>query len=85
MLPTYVDHILYPNLTEAAFITEVHHITEKGESQGVVYCEMQSRENTPMIKGPSPCSCAEGARDTFTSVERGCTLEEGLSLLQEGT
>lgn len=50
MLPTYIDHILYPNLTEEAFVTEVHHVTETGESQGVVYCEMQSRENTPYCK-----------------------------------
>lgn len=27
-------------------MTEVHHITEKGEDAGVVYCEMQGRENS---------------------------------------
>ena len=50
MLPTYVDHILYPNLSDTAFTTEVHHVTEKGESQGVVYCEMQARENAGSSK-----------------------------------
>lgn len=27
-------------------MTEVHHINGRGEDAGVVYCEMQARENT---------------------------------------
>jgi len=46
LLPIYMDHLLYPTLTDAAFITEVYHITGQGEDAGVVYSEMQSRENT---------------------------------------
>ncbi|XP_050076146.1 uncharacterized protein C05D11.1-like [Anopheles maculipalpis] len=46
LLPVYLDHILYPTLTDSGFITEVHHITGHGEDGGVVYCEMQGRENT---------------------------------------
>jgi len=46
LLPIYVDHILYPTITQSAFITEVHHINGKGEDSGVVYSEMQGRENT---------------------------------------
>ncbi|KAH9837131.1 Metalloenzyme, LuxS/M16 peptidase-like protein [Rhodofomes roseus] len=46
ILPVYVDHILYPTLTKAGFVTEVHHIDGKGEDSGVVYSEMQGRENT---------------------------------------
>ncbi|PCH33772.1 hypothetical protein WOLCODRAFT_61455 [Wolfiporia cocos MD-104 SS10] len=46
LLPIYVDHILYPTLTKAGFITEVHHIDGKGRDSGVVYSEMQGRENT---------------------------------------
>ncbi|KAI0734519.1 Metalloenzyme, LuxS/M16 peptidase-like protein [Fomitopsis betulina] len=47
ILPIYVDHILYPTLTKAGFVTEVvHHIDGKGEDSGVVYSEMQGRENT---------------------------------------
>ncbi|KAI0094759.1 Metalloenzyme, LuxS/M16 peptidase-like protein [Irpex rosettiformis] len=46
ILPIYVDHILYPTMTEAGFVTEVHHINGKGEDSGVVYSEMQGRENT---------------------------------------
>ena len=45
LLPIYLDHVLYPTLTSAGFITEVHHITGEGEDAGVVYCEMQGREN----------------------------------------
>ncbi|KAJ3976962.1 Metalloenzyme, LuxS/M16 peptidase-like protein [Lentinula raphanica] len=46
LLPIYVDHILYPTITKAGFITEVHHIDGKGHNSGVVYSEMQGRENT---------------------------------------
>ena len=47
ILPIYVDHILYPTMTKAGFVTEVHHIDPMGEDSGVVYSEMQGRENTP--------------------------------------
>uniref|UniRef100_A0A2M3Z1Z9 Putative zn2+-dependent endopeptidase insulinase superfamily protein n=1 Tax=Anopheles braziliensis TaxID=58242 RepID=A0A2M3Z1Z9_9DIPT len=46
LLPVYLDHILYPTLTDAGFLTEVHHISGEGIDGGVVYCEMQGRENT---------------------------------------
>lgn len=46
LLPIYLDHILYPTLTDAGFTTEVHHVSGEGEDGGVVYCEMQGRENT---------------------------------------
>ncbi|XP_022820745.1 uncharacterized protein C05D11.1-like [Spodoptera litura] len=51
LLPIYLDHILQPTLTDHGFITEVHHIDGEGEDAGVVYCEMQGRENT------SYCRC----------------------------
>lgn len=46
LLPIYLDHLLYPTLTESGFITEVYHITGDGEDAGVVYSEMQARENS---------------------------------------
>ncbi|XP_048587317.1 uncharacterized protein C05D11.1 isoform X1 [Nematostella vectensis] len=46
LLPIYLDHVLYPTLTESAYITEVQHINGEGEDAGVVYCEMQARENS---------------------------------------
>ncbi|ORZ20228.1 Metalloenzyme, LuxS/M16 peptidase-like protein [Absidia repens] len=46
LLPIYVDHILYPTLTETGCYTEVHHINGKGEDAGVVYSEMQGCQNT---------------------------------------
>lgn len=46
LLPVYLDHILYPTLTDEGFVTEVHHVTGAGHDGGVVYCEMQGRENT---------------------------------------
>uniref|UniRef100_A0A1L8DTH1 Putative zn2+-dependent endopeptidase insulinase superfamily protein n=1 Tax=Nyssomyia neivai TaxID=330878 RepID=A0A1L8DTH1_9DIPT len=51
LLPIYLDHILYPTLSDAGFITEVHHISGDGEDGGVVYCEMQGRENSGESKG----------------------------------
>ncbi|XP_055378206.1 uncharacterized protein C05D11.1-like [Condylostylus longicornis] len=46
LMPIYLDHVLYPILSDSGFITEVHHISGEGEDGGVVYCEMQGRENT---------------------------------------
>lgn len=46
LLPVYLDHILYPTLNDSAYDTEVHHITKLGANAGVVYSEMQARENT---------------------------------------
>ena len=34
-------------LREEDFVTEVHHITGAGEDAGVVYSEMQAKENRP--------------------------------------
>ncbi|XP_050536248.1 uncharacterized protein C05D11.1-like [Daktulosphaira vitifoliae] len=45
LLPIYLDHILYPTLTDDGFVTEVHHVTSEGKDAGVVYSEMQGREN----------------------------------------
>ena len=42
----FQDHILRPTLTPAGYTTEVHHINGEGEDAGVVYCEMQGRENS---------------------------------------
>ena len=46
MLPVYLDHILFPTITESGYDTEVHHVNADGEDAGVVYCEMQGRENS---------------------------------------
>ena len=42
-----MDHILYPLLKDSDFITEVHHVTGEGKDSGVVYSEMQARQNKP--------------------------------------
>ncbi|ESO83908.1 hypothetical protein LOTGIDRAFT_222342 [Lottia gigantea] len=54
LLPIYIDHILYPTLKESGYVTEVHHVNGEGEDAGVVYCEMQARENS----GESRCHLA---------------------------
>ena len=41
ILPVYMDHILFPQLTDDVFVTEVHHVTPDGKDSGVVYSEMQ--------------------------------------------
>jgi Zn-dependent M16 (insulinase) family peptidase len=45
LLPVYIDHVLYPTITDAGFTTEVYHVNGKAEDSGVVYSEMQGREN----------------------------------------
>ncbi|KAF2280714.1 zinc metalloprotease-like protein [Westerdykella ornata] len=45
LLPIYLDHVIVPTLTDAACYTEVHHVDGKGIDAGVVYSEMQGREN----------------------------------------
>ncbi|XP_059140205.1 uncharacterized protein C05D11.1-like [Physella acuta] len=64
LLPIYMDHILYPTLTESGFLTEVHHIDGNGEDAGIVYCEMQARENSgesrtnrALLRGLYPPEC----------------------------
>ncbi|KAK0569478.1 hypothetical protein OC861_000851 [Tilletia horrida] len=46
MLPIYLDHIFFPTLTDSGFVTEVYHIAPNGTDSGVVYSEMQGRENS---------------------------------------
>ncbi|KAG0140396.1 hypothetical protein CROQUDRAFT_665240 [Cronartium quercuum f. sp. fusiforme G11] len=46
LLPVFLDHILYATITSEGFTTEVYHINGKGEDAGVVYSEMQGRENS---------------------------------------
>ncbi|KAF2794043.1 zinc metalloprotease-like protein [Melanomma pulvis-pyrius CBS 109.77] len=45
ILPIYLDHVVVPTLTDAGCYTEVHHIDGNGNDAGVVYSEMQGREN----------------------------------------
>lgn len=46
LLPIFADHVLFPTITDSGFVTEVHHVNGRGENKGVVYCEMQGRENS---------------------------------------
>ncbi|KAF4518639.1 hypothetical protein B566_EDAN005966 [Ephemera danica] len=52
LMPIYLDHILFPTLTDAGFMTEVHHITGEGEDGGVVrayHKEFYRPENLTLI------------------------------------
>ncbi|KAI8826708.1 uncharacterized protein EV422DRAFT_511122 [Fimicolochytrium jonesii] len=46
ILPVFLEHVLFPTLSEEQFVTEVHHLDGDAKHQGVVYCEMAGRENT---------------------------------------
>ena len=48
VLPVYLEHLILPKLSDAACYTEVHHIDGTGHDAGVVYSEMQGRENTEL-------------------------------------
>lgn len=46
ILRVFMNHLMHPLMTDAAFVTEVHHHTSAGESRGVVVGEMQARQNS---------------------------------------
>lgn len=37
--------MLYPTMTDAGFTTEIYHLNGEGQDSGVVFSEMQGREN----------------------------------------
>ncbi|KAI1759854.1 Metalloenzyme, LuxS/M16 peptidase-like protein [Hypoxylon sp. FL1150] len=45
-LPVYLEHLIVPTITDAACLTEVHHINGEGNDAGVVYSEMQGVQYT---------------------------------------
>jgi Zn-dependent M16 (insulinase) family peptidase len=45
-LPVYLEHLIVPTITDAACLTEVHHVNGEGNDAGVVYSEMQGVEHT---------------------------------------
>ncbi|KAK6075350.1 peptidase m16 inactive domain-containing protein [Seiridium cupressi] len=45
-LPVYLEHLIVPTMTDAACLTEVHHIDGEGNDAGVVYSEMQGVQYT---------------------------------------
>jgi Zn-dependent M16 (insulinase) family peptidase len=47
LLPVYLDHLFHPNLSEAGYLTEVHHIAGDGKDGGIVYQEMKAMEHDP--------------------------------------
>lgn len=85
LLPIYLDHVLYPVLTDASFTTEVHHINAEGEDAGVVYCEMQARENTGeslcmlnMLRSvyPAPCGYRHETGGLMKNLRESTTNEK---------
>ncbi|OTA86505.1 hypothetical protein M434DRAFT_399844 [Hypoxylon sp. CO27-5] len=46
ILPVYLEHLIVPTITDAACLTEVHHINGEGNDAGVVYSEMQGVQYT---------------------------------------
>ncbi|KAI0381908.1 Metalloenzyme, LuxS/M16 peptidase-like protein [Hypomontagnella monticulosa] len=46
ILPVYLEHLIVPTITDAACLTEVHHVNGEGNDAGVVYSEMQGVQFT---------------------------------------
>ena len=46
ILPIYLEHIIFPTLTDAACYTEIYHVDGSGKDAGVVYSELQAEENS---------------------------------------
>ncbi|XP_018058136.1 PREDICTED: uncharacterized protein C05D11.1-like [Atta colombica] len=64
LLPVYLDHILYPTLSEAAYIINVHHITKYGDNGGTFYFDTRTKEldgeyvtYTELMKAMYPENC----------------------------
>jgi hypothetical protein len=47
VLPIYIDSIFFPLLCDEHFLTEVYSVNSENDDSGVVFCEMQSREQEP--------------------------------------
>ncbi|KAF0987302.1 hypothetical protein HZS_7804 [Henneguya salminicola] len=45
ILPVYIDHIFNPIICNESFSTEVYNKNDRGEEGGVVFSEMQAKEN----------------------------------------
>ena len=71
LLPIYVDHMLRPTLTDEGFVTEIHHVTGEGENKGVVYCEMQGRENSAESVAERACLGALYSKTGYASETGG--------------
>ncbi|KAI2609030.1 Metalloenzyme, LuxS/M16 peptidase-like protein [Hypoxylon fragiforme] len=46
ILPVYLEHLIVPTITDAACLTEVHHVNGEANDAGVVYSEMQGVQYT---------------------------------------
>ena len=67
---------------DSGFVTEVHHVTGKGEDAGVVYCEMQGRENSgeslsyiemKRAMYPEPCGYRYEAGGIMKNLRESCS------------
>ena len=74
-LPLFLDHILFPLLTDEGFVTEVYHVNGDGQDGGVVYCEMQTYENTICIADRAFSHSVFGKGSPY-AVETGGMLHE---------
>ena len=75
LLPIYLDHIFFPTLSDEAFKTEVHHINGTGDDAGVVYCEMQARENNAESREEHATQAAVFLNDCGYKWETGGIME----------
>lgn len=75
LLPVYLDHLLYPTLTDEACYTEVYHVDGSGKDKGVVYSEMESHVLTNLFLSELECGRTLFAKDSGYSSETGGLLE----------
>lgn len=73
--PPSLGLLQYPTLTKEGFTTEVHHVDGKGENAGVVYAEMQAREN-----GSSDLMALKCVLPTSTSSSRARFQQADISV-----
>ncbi|EGV63335.1 hypothetical protein CANTEDRAFT_98473 [Yamadazyma tenuis ATCC 10573] len=83
LLPIYLEHILYPTLTDEACLTEVYHVDGKGEEKGVVFCEMQGYETQPTFQLFLKMQRTLYAKESGYSSETGGLMSELRNLTNE--
>ncbi|EMG47579.1 hypothetical protein SBY92_004727 [Candida maltosa Xu316] len=71
LLPIYLDHLIWPTLTDEACLTEVYHIDGKGKEKGVVFSEMQG------IESQSWFIVFQKMQETLYSKDSGYSSETG--------
>ena len=75
MAPLLLEHTLCPTLRDSHFVTEVYHLCGDGSEKGVVYAEMQGRENTEADLTDKAVRCQMFPGTSYSAETGGITTD----------